>query len=104
MAATGKLRGHDIEYDSDGEQWVYADTREPTVGAAERPCGHCGIATTDDGHDGCIGELPGPVRNACCGHGQTREAYIQYQDGARIAGSHAIAVMEYVRRQREEKR
>lgn len=40
-------------------------------------CGHCGIKRTPEGHDGCIGTLPN-VMNACCGHGETRHAYVQF--------------------------
>lgn len=31
-----------------------------------------------DGHDACLGEIPGAV-NACCGHGYIDVAYIQYR-------------------------
>lgn len=34
-------------------------------------CGHCNLNPTEDGHDGCLGELPVDiVMNACCGHGR----------------------------------
>lgn len=84
------LRGHAIEL-VDGA-WVYSDTREPTVvdGVyAERTCGHCGIPQTPEGHDGCLGELAG-VENACCGHGQERDAYVQFRDGVTVYGRDAV--------------
>jgi len=59
-----------------GDEWFYVDTQTPTAGF-ERPCGHCGKKNTDEGHDACLGTLPG-VMNACCGHGKAREAYVQF--------------------------
>lgn len=53
-------------------------------------CVKCGKGPTKEGHDGCLGTLPGPVMNACCGHGNTSQAYIQYWGGRRIAGEDAI--------------
>lgn len=53
-------------------------------------CAHCEKEPTPEGHDGCLGTLPGPIMNACCGHGSEREAYIQYWDGRHITGSEAI--------------
>ncbi len=43
----------------------------------DNPCGHCGMEKTIEGHDGCIGTLEN-VMNACCGHGETNLAYIQF--------------------------
>lgn len=40
-------------------------------------CNHCGLQRTKEGHDGCIGTLEN-VRNACCGHGDTPVAYVQF--------------------------
>lgn len=69
-----KLRGHAIVF-INGE-WLYEDTRTPTVGNA-RACGFCGRPNTVEGYDGCLGYIPGAM-NACCGHGTANEAYIQY--------------------------
>ncbi len=74
------LRGHLIIY-TNGE-WVYFDTRKPTVGNP-RPCGKCGQESTPEGNDACLGSIPGVV-NACCGHGDNSSAYIDYQDGKRF--------------------
>ena len=71
----------------DGE-WFYEDKKTQTVGN-RRDCGHCHRADRADGHDACIGELPG-VMNACCGHGQLDEAYVQFTDGSRLSGTDAI--------------
>ncbi len=54
-------------------------------------CARCKKDPTKEGHDGCLGTLPHPVMNACCGHGNDRGAYIQYWDGNRITGNEAVA-------------
>lgn len=93
MTALSSLRGHAIYWD--GEQWRYRDNDQPTIeGHDTRPCGHCGLQRTREGHDACLGTLPG-VANACCGHGEQNEAYIQYEDGRHISGEEAV--VEFVR-------
>lgn len=92
------LRGHKIEK-IDGE-WVFSDTKEPTVKTwHKRPCGYCGEYNTPEGHDGCLGTLPG-VMNACCGHGQTNEAYVQFLDGFSVHGKDAITIMQILKQSR----
>lgn len=55
-------------------------------------CAKCLRGPTADGHDGCLGELPWPVMNACCGHGDDRQAYIQYSNGdAVVRGAAAVS-------------
>lgn len=81
------LRGHKIE-PVDG-QWVYSDNGEPTVGN-RRPCGHCKKPDRKDGHDACLGHLPG-VMNACCGHG-TDGSYIQFNNGSTVRGFYVDAM------------
>jgi hypothetical protein len=49
------------------------------------PCVKCGKLPTDEGHDACLGTLPGVI-DACCGHGVT-EAYINFENGVTIRGS-----------------
>jgi len=53
-------------------------------------CHKCKLPPSPEGHDGCLGTLPGPVMNACCGHGNNKLAYIQYWGGARLGGHAAI--------------
>jgi hypothetical protein len=78
-----ELRGHPIYFD--GEVWCYKDSGEPTVDThKERPCGSCGEHATAEGHDHCLGTLPG-VMNACCGHGVMGDAYVQFWDGSRLS-------------------
>lgn len=81
-----KLRGHEILYK--GKEWVYKDNNEPTVNN-ERSCGHCSKDNTQEGHDGCLGTLPN-VMNACCGHGETKEAYVQFSKDNCIRGEGAL--------------
>jgi hypothetical protein len=83
-------RGHEIE-EIDG-RWVFSDTNEPTIGS-DRPCGHCQRYPTSEGHDACLGTLPG-IQNACCGHGQIADAYVQMFDGKIIRGAAAEAAKE----------
>ena len=64
----------------------------PTVGN-ERHCGYCKKPKTKEGHDACIGILPN-VMNACCGHGQDDEAYIQFWDSSDIRGKDAIDIIK----------
>lgn len=75
-----KYRGHSIELMSDDE-WVYSDTKESVRLTHEsRTCGHCNQPRTVEGHDMCLGELRG-IMNACCGHGEVNDAYVQFLDG-----------------------
>ena len=41
-------------------------------------CAYCNRQATAEGHDACLGTIPGPVMNACCGHGDISKAYIQF--------------------------
>jgi len=79
----GHFRGHQIAW-VDG-RWIYEDTKESVAQMPSRVCGFCGIPNTAEGHDSCLGALPG-VMNACCGHGVQSEAYIQFTNGVTIRG------------------
>lgn len=90
--ATSYLHGNPIYWKN--KQWYYVDTGEPTADHwQERACGHCGRHITPEGHDGCLGTLP-KVRNACCGHGQVEETYVQLVPGVEIRGAEAIKLIE----------
>jgi len=84
------LRGHPIFFEND--EWLYTDTKAPTINN-ERACGYCLKANTKEDHDGCLGILHG-VMNACCGHGQINEAYIQFSDGNIVRGILAKNIMK----------
>jgi len=87
------LRGHPIVLV--GNEWLYKDTKTPTANH-ERDCGHCGNSDSDEGHDGCLGTLPG-LMNACCGHGVECEAYIQYESGDCVRGRDATEIINQLR-------
>ena len=91
----GTHRGHEIVEASDGV-WLYADTRQPVAKNPERPCGYCGKANTLEGHDGCIGTLPGVI-NACCGHGITVSAYVQLGALGDVRGEEAVKLQAELR-------
>lgn len=77
MTAKSKWRGHEIACDAT-DLWRYCDTGQPVPDDPDRDCGHCGLPNTPEGHDGCLGTIPGAA-NACCGHGIAREAYVQME-------------------------
>jgi hypothetical protein len=89
------LRGHPIYFD--GVKYRFADTNEPTSSTwKSRSCGHCGLDNTPEGYDGCLSTgIPGAV-NACCGHGQDRDAYIQFSNGDEIRGQEAIRFIRQI--------
>lgn len=87
QGAGGHWRGHLIIERE--RRWLYADTGQPVADAPGRPCGFCGLPNTPEGHDGCLGALPGAV-NACCGHGVEAEAYVVLTSGLRLTGSEAV--------------
>ncbi len=75
------------------ECWYFLDTNKTVAATWEtRACGHCNMKNTPEGHDGCIGYLPG-VMNACCGHGESKAAFIQFTDGSIVQGLQAIERM-----------
>lgn len=86
--ADDMFRGYRIEEAARG--YVFCDTGQLVAQTwRDRPCGHCGRHNTPEGHDGCLGEIAGAM-NACCGHGRTQEAYIQFNDGTSVRGMAAI--------------
>jgi len=86
-------RGHEIYFDADIGEWRYS-ADGLLVKENDKPCGVCGRERTPEGHDPCLGELPGVV-NACCGHGNPKEAYVQFKNGVEIRGFDAIYRAEW---------
>lgn len=78
--------------------WVYQDNGAPVEADPNRACGSCGLENTSDGHDGCLGTLPG-VFNACCGHGQESDAYVQFDGGEFLRGHQALSWVDESRHQ-----
>ena len=88
-------RGHQIQVK--GRTWRYVDTGRPVADDPNRACGWCGHRNTSEGHDHCLGTLPGVI-NACCGHGIECEANIVFDDGSRVSGTDALMWIEKARR------
>lgn len=98
--AISTLRGHEIIFDEDAWEWVYKDTGLSTAKNYKKTaCGHCGEHYTIEGHDPCIGTLPG-LMNACCGHGEVEEAYVQFIDGFCIDGEDALIIQDILKKYR----
>lgn len=87
-----KWRGHDIFYI---REWLYCDTGEPIRGN-RRPCGHCGKRETEEGHDDCLGTVTG-IMNACCGHGEVKDTYVQFWDGSSVHGLNAQEILNMIK-------
>lgn len=84
MTVRGYLRGHPIIWD--GDDWVFEDNGEIVEETFEfKVCAKCGLASSPEGHDPCLGTLPG-VENACCGHGIREDAYIRFTNGMVVTG------------------
>lgn len=88
-------RGHEIETIDD--IWIYSDNKKPVSEDKNRLCGHCDQPSTIEGHDACIGTLIG-VMNACCGHGNTDQAYVQFLDCHAVHGERAIEIIEELKK------
>jgi hypothetical protein len=54
--------------------WVYADNGQPA--SEDRPCRRCGRPPTAEGHDACLGRVPGAA-SACCGHGVEKPCHVE---------------------------
>jgi len=94
MTAKSKYRGNEIEYN--GKDWIFSDTKELTKDNPHRACGNCGQKETKEGHDACLGELP-IVMNACCGHGNNKDAYVQFWSGRDVKGEDAIIIIKMLK-------
>lgn len=64
-------------------------------------CVNCGLDHIIDGceiYDGCLGKLSGGnIMNACCGHGDNEQAYIQYADSSCIRGEAAVELQRILK-------
>jgi len=91
---TSKWRGHNI-YESN-DIWYYLDTRQKVYDNPHRICGRCMKSNIDNEHDSCIINLSN-VLNACCGHGDINDAYVQFKDYKCIKGQEAIDYFERIK-------
>lgn len=81
-------------FDVDGDVWRYEDDdSKVSRGWNKRPCKTCGEQWTEDKHDPCIANLSG-VMNACCGHGDVKKAYVQFDRNNAVYGLEAIEVFK----------
>jgi len=71
--------GHAGYWDSAAQNWRYTDTDEPIAIPSARPCPQCYQLPTPEGHDACLGTIPGACA-ACCGHG-VEMGYIAWDCG-----------------------
>lgn len=61
------------------------------------PCGYCGFNNTPEGHDWCLRTLIGTM-NACCGHGDKNQAYIQFLDGECVRKQDALDIIKILKK------
>jgi len=76
------LNGNRIYLDGNDDLWRYYEDDKLTD--QPKPCPKCNCLPTKEGHDMCLGKLPG-VKSACCGHG-IKEAYVAFDNGITIRG------------------
>ena len=76
---TSTHNGHNIYWDSNSESWKYENGTPLSI---VKKCANCNEYPTKDGHDSCLGELPG-VEFACCGHGK-EEGYLTFTNGVTL--------------------
>jgi hypothetical protein len=78
MEVDSYIYGSPVYFDQTTETWHYMDGQSvPDNPAQYRPCPQCHKPPTPEGHDACLGTIPGAL-NACCGHG-VQEGYVQWE-------------------------
>jgi hypothetical protein len=86
-----KHRGHKMEL-----SWIYSDTKNLVSSDKDRACGKCNQPNTKEGHDPCLGTLKNAM-NACCGHGNLSEAFVQLPNGFSIRGLFSLITIELLK-------
>lgn len=87
----GHILGHRIYYSNSKEEWFFLDNDQPTSSTYKsRVCAKCNKPPTEEGHDPCLGTLPG-VMNACCGHGFPESSYVQFSNNLIIRNFNLIS-------------
>jgi hypothetical protein len=87
IMVTGYKRGHKYSYEWKGLEF---HLKNPGPVSEEKSCIKCGKIPTKNGHDACLGNLPGVIA-ACCGHGIT-EGHILFENGISIRGNFNIEI------------
>lgn len=95
-----KVRGNEVFFDKSGV-WRYIEDNSICCNEKEKPCGYCDEYPTKEGHDSCLGILIG-VMNACCGHGDINECYVQFLDGECIRGKDAKSILNILKKYRKD--
>jgi hypothetical protein len=92
--SNGPIFGHDAQWE-EGDVWRFSDTGEPAndENIRARKCPVCQLSPSQNMHDPCIADLPG-VRNACCGHGRPKNAYVQFDDRRELRRGAALSYFD----------
>lgn len=97
-----KNRGNEIYFNESDNKWYYSDTNLSVSDTHENhQCGNCGKHYTEEGHDACLGTLIG-LMNACCGHGNIDECYVQFWDGECVRGEDAKTIQNILKKYKKE--
>ncbi len=79
MIHTRGFRGHHAYYDRFNKCWRFVKNRQCIKDGQPLSCERCGCKPTPEGHDACLGTLPG-IKAACCGHGVNKGCVV-WKDG-----------------------
>lgn len=79
-----------------GDKWFYSSDNLLVSMDKDRKCEYCRKDNTIEGHDACLGTLPG-LMNACCGHGNVSEAFVQFLDGFCVRELDAITIINILK-------
>lgn len=90
-------QGHEIYFNHGCWRFKSDGTETSESEFLKRGCGFCGLNYIQDAgevYDGCMGKIKGSVMNACCGHGNDSDAYVQFfGDKENLSGHDAL---EYI--------
>ncbi len=81
------MKGHSMILKPVGDTYelVYKDNGLSVIESDPRACTKCGRKSGYREPDLCLSKLPG-VKNACCGHGDIKNAYIEFDNGIVVRG------------------
>jgi hypothetical protein len=85
-------RGHPVHFDWDRNCFMDCRT-EKIVDINKLQCPACELFPTAEGHDACLGTIPGIIA-ACCGHGYRSECYVKPQHGQILTGIQAFKFLQ----------
>ena len=96
LTTTSKYRGNAIVFLKN--EWHFEETGKSVPEThSTMKCGHCQRKYSKEGHDGCLGTLIG-LMNACCGHGDIKETYVQFWDGEVVDGEDAKIIIDILKK------